>query len=176
MSGSTATLWRLLHEGDSPLFVVLYSSPAALDDVLETVRLMAPAEWRLTRAVDVEDAFTRPEIPLLLTPSDDASAVETLDGRREALLSRTVPAILFLLKDGLGEQKLRAAPGLASWIRGGVFDPEPAEIDLEQERARFAKLAGCPVQEWLEAWNRGEVPDTLDNSFLYQRALLLEEP
>jgi hypothetical protein len=176
MSGSTATLWRQLHEPDSPLSLVLYSSPAALNEVLETVRLVAPEEWKLIRTSDVEDAFVKPDVPLLLTPDNEAAAVLTLDGRREALLSRTAPAILFLLKDGSGEQQLRRAPGLASWLQGREFDPEPAQIDVEQERTRFTEIAGRSADEWLEAWGRGEIPDTLENSFLYQRALLLGSP
>jgi hypothetical protein len=175
VSGSTATLWRQLHEDGSPLSLVLYSSPAALDDVIETVRLVAPPDWTLVRTRDVEDAFARPDVPLLLTPEHEAAAVLTLDGRREALLPRAMPAILFLLKDGSGEQALRRAPGLASWLQGREFDPEPATLDVAEERVRFAEVAGRSPDEWLQAWGRGDIPDTLDNSLLYQRALLLGE-
>jgi hypothetical protein len=137
MSGSTATLLRQLHDVDCPLSLILYSSPAALEDVLETVRLIAPGGLNLARTRDVEDAFTKPDVPLLLTPDHEANAVATLDGRREALLDRTAPAILFLLKDGSGEQELRRSFGLASWLQGREFDPEPAQLDLERERERL---------------------------------------
>jgi hypothetical protein len=174
MSGSTATLWRHFHEG-APLSLALYSSPAALEEILETVRLVAPDETKLVRTRDVEDAFTKPDVQLLLTPDDEAAAVATLDGRRDALLDRAATAILFLLKGGSGEQELRRSYGLASWLQGREFDPEPAEIDVAQERARFGEITGRSPDAWLAAWNRGEIPDTLDNSFLYQRALLLGE-
>jgi hypothetical protein len=174
VSGSTATLWRQLHESGAPLSLVLYSSPAALDDVLETVQLVAPDGMKLLRTRDVEDAFARPDVPLLLTPDQEALAVATLDGRREALLERTATAILFLLKDGSGERELKGrAFGLASWLQGREFDPEPAEIDVAHERARFAEVTGRLPDAWLAAWGLGEIPDTLENSFLYQRALLL---
>ena len=82
---------------------------------------------------------------------------------------------LFLLKDGSGEQELRRAYGPASWLQGREFDPEPAAIDVEKERARFGEVTGRSPDAWLAAWTRGEIPDTLENSFLYQRALLLGE-
>src|SRR5205823_273993 len=101
------------------------------------------------------------------------AAVLALDGRREALLDRTAPAILFLLKGGSGEHELRKAFGLASWLQGREFDPEPEELDVERERERFAEIAGRSPDDWLQAWRRGEIADTLENSFLYQRALVI---
>jgi hypothetical protein len=175
VSGSTATLWRQLQEGDAPLSLVLYSSPAALEEVIETVRLVAPEALKLVRTRDVEDVFTKPGVSLLLTPDDELASVVTLDGRREALVDRTATAILFLLKDGSGERELRRAFGLASWLQGREFDPEPAQLHVEEERARFARDTGRSPDAWLAAHGRGEIPDTLENSFLYQRALLLGE-
>jgi hypothetical protein len=155
--------------------VVFYSSLAAREEVLETVRLVAPEEWQFVETASVEDAFSHPGAPLLLTPEDEAAAVETLDGRRDALVDRTAPAILFLLKGGSGERALRGAPGLASWLRNQEFDPEPPDMDLQAERARFETLVGQPLEGWLNAWRRGKIPDTLENNLRYQRALLLEE-
>jgi hypothetical protein len=174
VSGATGTLFRQLREG-APLCLVLYPNLGALDDLIETVRLVAPEHWELSRTADVEDAFHKGNAPLLLTPDNEAAAVRTLDGRREALVDREAPVILFLLKNGSGEQELKMAPGLASWLRESIYDPEPEEIDVEQERAQFEKIAGCSSRQWLEAWRRGEISDTLENSFLYQRALLLED-
>jgi hypothetical protein len=154
--------------------VVFYYSPTARSDGIETVRLVAPEAWHLVETDAVEDAFQKPDTPLLLLPDDEAAAVATLDGRREALQDRTKPAILFLLKGGSGERTLRDAAGLASWLRGKEFDPEPPELDVNAERLRFKTLAGRPVEAWLEAWRRGEIPDTLDNNLLCQQALLLE--
>ncbi len=174
MSGSTGTLWSLLHQ-NSPVCLVLYSSVGTLDDTIETVRLVAPTSWRPTRTTNVEDAFKKQDEPLLLTPDDEVSAILTLDGRREALVERSEPVVVFLLKGGSGEQSLRRAPNLASWLRDGIFDPEPAEIDVEQEQRRFVEVTGRSPRQWLDVWQRGEIPDTLDNNVLYQRALLLGE-
>ena len=173
MSGATGTLFRILQEG-TPLGLVLYPDLGALGDVIETVQLVAPESLRFIYTRDVEDAFTRLASPLLLTPDDEVATVRTLDGRREALLSREAPVILFLLKGGEGERALRHAPGLASWLQGRAFDPEPAVVELERERAAFEGLAGRTPRAFLAAWNQGELPDTLTNNLLYQRALLLE--
>lgn len=174
MSGSTGTLWALLHQ-KSPVGLVLYSSIGTLNDTIETVQLVAPSSWQPTRTTDVEDAFRKQDEPLLLTPDDEVAAIMTLDGRREALVDRTEPVILFILKGGGAEQALRWAPNLAGWLRDAVFDPEPAEIDLEQEQLRFAEETGRSPQQWLDAWRRGEIADTLDNNIIYQRAMLLGE-
>jgi hypothetical protein len=155
--------------------LVLYANVGTLEDTIETVRLVAPITWQPTRTTDVEDAFRKPDEPLLLTPVDEVEAIMTLDGRREALIDRTAPVVLFVLKGGSGEQALHGAPNLAGWLRDGTFDPEPAEIDVAEEQTRFAKIAGSSPRQWLEAWQRGEIPDTLDNNVLYQRALLLGE-
>jgi len=174
VSGSTGTLWGLLHQ-NSPVCLVLYSSIGTLDDTIETVRLVAPSLWRPTRTTDVEDAFRKQDEPLLLTPDDEVAAIMTLDGRREALIERAAPVIMFLLKGGSGEQALRRAPNLAGWLRDAIFDPEPGELDVEQEQCRFAEVTGRSPRQWLDAWQRGDIPDTLDNNVIYQRALLLGE-
>jgi hypothetical protein len=174
VSGSTGTLWRQFNEGE-PLCLVLYSSLGALEDTIETVQLVAPSSWTPMRTTDIEDAFRKLDEPLLLTPRDEVAAILTLDGRREALLGRTAPAFMFILKGGGAEKALRTAPGLASWLGGHVFDPEPAEIDVEHEQHRFETETGQSSQQWLAAWQHGEIPDTLDNNLLYQRALLLGE-
>ena len=173
MSGSTGTLWQQLRSG-APVCVILYSSLAALEEVFETVSLVAPPEWRLQRTQDVEDAFRLSDTPLLLAVENEAAAIDALDGRRDQLSDRSVPVILFLLKGGSGEGALRDAPGLASWTRGQAFDPEPEEIDVDEERTRFSEVTGLLPEAWLAAWRRGDIPDTLENNFLRQRALLLE--
>lgn len=177
MSGHTATLWRLIHEAEAPISLVLYSDPHHLEEVLAGVRLMAPDTWNLARTRLVEDAFSKLELPLLLTPADEAEAVATLDARRDALLSRTAPVLLFLLQDGAGEQRFRRAPFLASWLHGRVFDSEPQQIDIEVARKQFAAITRRSPEDWLEAWRRGEIPDAPDinpdGSFIYLRALFL---
>ncbi|MCC6554265.1 MAG: hypothetical protein IT372_14885 [Polyangiaceae bacterium] len=135
--------------------------------------LLAPEEWDIDRADDVEDAFRDPEIPLLLTTEDEAGAVEVLNGRRDQLEERSAPVILFLLKGGSGARALREAEGLESWVRGQQYDPESAEIDVDQERNDFKAATCLPPEEWLAAWRHGRIPDTLKNNFAYQRALLL---
>lgn len=173
MSGSTGTLWRQLRS-DSPLCVVLYSDLAELEEVIETVMLVAPIDWHMERSRDLEDAFRKPDTPLLLTVEHEAAAIEVLDGRRDQLTDRSAPAVLFLLKGGSAETALRYAPGLAGWLRGQAFDPEPDEIDEDLERERFRGETGQLPEEWLAAWRHGDIPDTLENNFIYQRALLLE--
>jgi hypothetical protein len=58
---------------------------------------------------DVADAFGDPGTILLLTlPTEkEEDAVLALDGRRDALLARTAPAVLFLLRGGGAEERLR---------------------------------------------------------------------
>jgi hypothetical protein len=141
VSGSTGTLWRQLHETGAPLSLVLYSSPAALEDVIETVHLVAPDELKLVRTRDVEDVFTQPDVPLLLTPDQEAAAVVRLDGRREALLDRTATAILFLLKDGSGERELRERAFELGGARMAARDRGPGPGARARPRAHRGEVA-----------------------------------
>jgi hypothetical protein len=174
MSGSSGVLWRILRSG-SPVAVVFYPESTTREAQLEEVELLAPPERKVIRAREVEAAFRDPEAIVLLTPDDEARAVEVLDLRREALRDRSAPAVLFLLADGGGERRLREAYALASWLRGREYDPTRAGgVDVSSAREAFRVRTGHMPEAWLDAWRRGALADTLDNNLLAQEALLLE--
>jgi hypothetical protein len=72
--------------------------------------MLAPEGRPLHETVAINDVFqpeSKDEV-LLITPADEVEAVRTLEGRREALLKREAPAILFLMQDGSAEHVLKA--------------------------------------------------------------------
>jgi hypothetical protein len=79
------------------------------------------------------------------------------------------------VRDGGGERALRDAAGLASWLRGNEYDPEPPPLDKEAECRKFEQREGRSPRQWVEAFRQGQIPDTLENNYRYQLALLLEE-
>jgi hypothetical protein len=173
VSASTGVLWRILREGN-PVAVIYYPESATREDLLEQAELMAPPERKILRASDIEAAFRDPEAIVLLTLDDEVGAVEALDQRREALLDRTAPVVLFLLCDGSGERRLQEAYALASWIRGREYDPtRTGNIDADSARRAFEERAGQTPEAWLEAWQADGLPDTLENNLLAHEALLL---
>jgi hypothetical protein len=176
VSDSTGTLWKILND-QSPVAVVFYSSHAAREDLLDLARLMAPSERPIRQTDNVDDAFRELDTILLLTPADEQAAVLTLDGRRDALRDRTAPVVLFLLRGGSADERLRTeAAGLESWLRGMEYDPERlTPLDLTSERTQFEQQTGQAPEAWLSAWRRGDIEDTLDNNLLAHRATLLEQ-
>jgi hypothetical protein len=174
VSTSTGTLWRILGEG-TPLAVVFYPELVTRQGLAEQVELVAPAGRRIVRANEVEAAFRDGDAIVLLLLDDEAGAVETLDRRRDELIDRTAPAVLFLLCDGSGEQKLRDAFALASWIRGREYDPTRAEpADVDAARCDFETATGRSPEAWLAMWRGGELPDTTENNLRAHEARLLE--
>jgi hypothetical protein len=173
MSNSTGVLWRILREGN-PVAVVFYPELITRDALIEEVKLLAPPERTVIQSSDVNAAFQNGDVIVLLTPDDQEAAVATLDRRREEMRDRTAPAVLFLLCDGSGEQRLREAFALASWLRGREYDPtRPQTIDTEAARRAFEERTGQKPEQWLAAWQAGELPDTLENNLLSHEALLL---
>jgi hypothetical protein len=174
VSASTGTLWRILGEG-TQLAVVYYPELITREALAEQVELLAPTDRRVVRATDVEDAFANRDAIVMLFVTDEAGAVETLNLRRDELIDRAAPAVLFLLCDGTGEQKLREAFALASWIRGREYDPTRAlPVDVEAGRIAFVDATGQTPEVWLDAWRRGELADTTENNLRAHEARLLE--
>jgi hypothetical protein len=174
VSSSTGVLWRILREGN-PVAVIYYPESATREALLEQVALLAPEDRSVIRARDVEAAFRDPDAIVLLTVDDEPGAVDLLNRRREELVDRTAPAILFLLCDGTGEERLREAFALASWLRGREYDPtRPDPIDAGAAREAFRERTGRSAEAWLSAWRAGALPDTLENNLLSHEALLLE--
>lgn len=174
MSVSTGTLWRILTEG-TQLAVIYYPEAITREALAEQVELLAPEGRRVVRATDVGAAFADRDAIVMLLVTDEAGAVETLNLRRDELIDRTAPAVLFLLCDGTGEQKLREAFALASWIRGREYDPTRAlPVDVEAARGDFVGATGWSPEAWLDAWRRGELADTTENNLRGHEARLLE--
>ena len=176
MRDSSAVLWRVLRANE-PLAVVLYSDPVARDEICSLVKLLAPPGTDIVRSNDTDDAFGEALASsiLLLTPSDEVDAVVTYEARREALINRRVPAILFLLRGGEAQRKLQDAPALTSWLRGDLIDPEALDtVDIGAERERFRAETGQSPEEWLAASSSAAV-DTLEANLLRHRARFLEK-
>jgi len=177
VSASTGDLLTRLG-GHDPVVIVFYRDHDSQTDLLELCELLAPSGAPTLRSGAVEDAF-RGEYKntiLLVTPADEVSAVRTLDGRREQLLDREAPTILFLLQGGSAESFYNTdAPALASIVRGLTYDPEPPpiETDLARRRAEFRQKHDRTPSEWVRAWRNDELPDTADNNLVAHEAWTL---
>ncbi len=177
MSASTGDLLTLLG-GHDPVGVVFYRDDESREDLLDLCEMLAPKDRVLRETDAVEDAFQDPGTLLLLTPADEVEAVRTLDGRREALLGRDAPAVLFLMQDGSAEHFLNEhAHALSSFLRGLTYDPEPPpnEAEIAERRASFERRHGRTADEWLEAWRRDEIDDTADNNLTTHEAWALRK-
>jgi hypothetical protein len=170
-----------LLAGRDPIGVVFYRDDESREDLLDLCEMLAPTDRQLVFADAVDDAFRREnnDVVLLITPIDEAEAVRTLEGRREELLDREAPAILFLMQDGSAERVLnRDAPALSSFLRGLTYDPEPPvnEREIDERRARFTEAHGRTPDEWLQAWEHDEIEDTANNNLTAQEAWPLRTP
>lgn len=175
MRDPIAETWAALTAGE-PLIVMHYGDFGLLDAAIDEVRSLIEAGADVARTEDIDDLFTRLDTYLLFTPLDEAAAVAELDGRRDALLARTVPAMLFLLRGGSGDDALRHAPGLASWVRQHTLDPEVvAAIDPEAERGAFEVATGQTPEAWLARFGDEDHPDDPKHSAWMFRAMLLAE-
>lgn len=146
--------------------------------VVGEVDSLVPASAHPVRAQDVESALAEPTRVVLLVPDNEREVVLGLDGSRERLLDRTQPVVLFLMRDGEGQQALAAeAPSLASWVGGRDVDVEDiAEIDPKVEREAFQAEHGCSPEQWLVGWRSGSVLRTNENYGTAFRAMFLQEP
>jgi hypothetical protein len=158
--------------------VVFYRDDESRENLVELARLLAPEHRPLRQTTAVEDSFeaTSKDTVLILTPVDEVEAVRTLEGRREALLDRSAPVVLFLMQGGSAETFLnQEAPGLTSFLRGLMYDPEPPinEVDLEERRVGFKEKYGRSPEEWFQAWRRDELDDTAENNLTAHEAWTL---
>lgn len=165
--------------GHDPVGVVFYRDDEAREDLVELCKLLSSTERPRRRSTTIEDVFRieNENVVLLLTPLDEAAAIRTLEGRREGLLAREAPAILFLMQDGEAERLLnRKAPALSSFLRGLTYDPEPPrdDEDLAKKRESFRERHAWEPDEWLRSWRRGEMEDTADNNLTAHEAWALQ--
>lgn len=177
MSSSTGVLWRILRE-NNPIAAVYYPELVTRTALIESLKLLAPPGLPVKEATEIDAAFADPDKIVVLLPDDEAEAVAVLDRRREELRDRTAPVVLFLLCDGSGEQRLRSAFALASWLRGREYDPERSQplesSEIAAARQEFIKRTGSSPEDWLERWRAGSVADTLANNLLSHEAMSLE--
>lgn len=177
MDGPYAALWRMAHAG-APLIVVIYTDPTArqewADEIEALLGQLGPPPEHVQTAGELLD---RPDVPVLVLvePESEPDLVDQLSVMRDRLVERSAPAALFLERDGPGLTLLASREALASFLQGLVVDPEEEEqVDVEAEKQRFHEATGHSLEDWLERYRAGDLPDTLDNSLTYLRALLLE--
>lgn len=172
MSASTGSLLTLLRGGD-PVAVVFYRDEDAREDLLGLCQVLAGKEIRRTDVVDDVFLPQNASVLLALTPVDEREAVRVLDGRREQLLVRSAPAVLFVLQGGSAEAALNSeAPALSNFLRGLTYDPTPPpdDIELATSREAFHLRHGRTPEEWLASWQEGELADTEENNFIAHEA------
>jgi hypothetical protein len=142
------------------------------------VESLAPTAARPIRAATVEEAIGAVDRMVLLVPADEREVVLDLDASRDRLLepARAHPVVLFLLRNGDGQQTLaKEAPSLWSWAAGSDADPEAlAEIDPAAERAAFEAKHGATPETWLARWRAGEIARSAESLSVAYRAMLLE--
>jgi hypothetical protein len=176
MRDSTGALWKLLRTG-RPLACVLYEDFAAREALVELSYLIAPNEYEVRRTEELEESVhpDQENTVVLFVPHNEIEAIRGLDARRETLLRRTAPLVLFLLRRGSGLQELAVRRGLATLLREQEIDPD--EIDratTELERSRFASELRQTPEEWLLSWREGQKADSPENNLILHQALLLE--
>lgn len=172
-----ATVLAKALQSGRPLVIVFYEEPASRDRLIEDIEMLAPEGVELRRSSRVEEAFSTDSVLLVLTPADERKAVELLEGGRELMRGRNLPAVLFLLRGGEAEHALAELPALASWSHGVQVDAERAgEVDPEAERASFQQEVGRSPEEWLAEYRSGRITDTAENLLHVHRALFLERP
>jgi len=148
--------------------------------LVDRVESLVTESARPIRTASVEQAISEHNRLVLLIPTDERSTVLDMDGQRDRLLDeeapRTYPVVLFLTRDGDGQRALaEEAPSLASWVRGNDTDPEElAEIDVDEERAKFTNEHGKSPEAWLEAWRAGVISRTPRHFSAAFWAMLLE--
>lgn len=136
-------------------------------------------ERKPVRVGSVDEALAEPHRLALLVPVDERETVLDLDGSRDRCDAeddpRTQPIVLFLFRDGAGQEALAHAISLSGWVRGSTPDPEAmAEVDEPAERARFESRTGETPESWLRGWRQGTTVRTAENCATAFQALLLE--
>lgn len=166
----------LLHAIDQaePIAVILYPDTGVRAELIEEIEDLRPLDWQ--RITDPSDLFAAPDRPTLLLPPDEAGCVRLIEGRREQLLDRKGPILLFLLRGGSGLEALTDSPALKSWVIGKEVDPEAlATIDPKAARSEFETQHGQTPEEWLADWRAGRLRETTSNHAIAHWALLLEQ-
>lgn len=164
---------------DDPLLVVLYGYEQQRQDLLEQVPLLLPPGTPIRVVHDPDEMFSDGSTVLLLTPFDELEALRVIEGRREGLLDRQRPAVLFLLRGGSAMKHLSSveSAGLLSWLRGRIIDVDRVDqIDAPRARARFTQLTGRVPEDWLKDWYHGALDDTEQNQALFHQASLISAP
>jgi hypothetical protein len=167
--------------GPDPIGVVFYRDDETRGDLLELCGLLAPVGIPLRRTAAISDAFTEADKGTLLlvvleNPIAEMDAIRTLEGRREKLLDREAPALVFLMQGGSAEDILnRDAPAISSFLRGLTYDPEPPPNleDLAERRVSFEKEHGRTPDEWLASFRRDEIEDNAENNLTAHEAWVL---
>lgn len=175
MSDPAGALWNALHGGATPIVLVYFPDWGAREATAAAVASFAAPGWEVQRVRTVEAALDHRGGLVLLLPDDEVSAVDALDGLRDAFQDWEVPLVLFLMRAGDGARRLAGSVSLAGWIRGNDVDPdEAAALDPEAERAAFEAQTGETVEEHLRRVRAGEVPGGAAAVARRFRAMLLE--
>lgn len=175
MRGPAATMSRVLLS-NIPLAVVIYTDALQREELLSDMETLA-RDVPVLRSTRFEDLFEVFDKLVVFSPANELEAVGTLAARRDQLLERQVPAVLLLMRGGVGLSALteETCSGLASWVQGSELDPDMlATVDIEAERERFRIETGLTPREWLEAAKEGRVADSAHERFLTGRARFLE--
>lgn len=170
---STSSLLHAVAHAD-PLAVVIYPDTEERAHLLDEIRDLRGGDWRTL--TDPEALFDAADGPTFLLPPDEGGCVRLLERRREMLVDREGPIILFLLRGGSGQDALRDAPALKSWVLGKETDPLALEaVDVDAARADFERATGQPPDVWLRAWRAGDIEETTAHHALAHQALLIED-
>lgn len=157
--------------------VVVYQDLSHQQDLIDLLSLLKPKERSLIIADNLDSALKNLDDIVIVIASAEPTAVQELDGRREAFMERTAPAVLFLQAGGEAIKLLQQSYSLFSWIRGNrLIDPNELDSINETEAGAdfLQKSGGLSPKEWLEKWRAGSVPDTQENAFILHCALMLE--
>lgn len=166
----------LLHAVDhaDPIAIVIYPDTGIRAELIDEIEDLRPRDWH--RVTDPTTLFAPPDRPTLLLPPDEAACVHLLEGRREQLVDRQHPILLFLLRGGSGLAALADSPALKSWVIGKEVDPEAlATIDPRAAREAFTEQHGQSPEAWLDDWRAGNIVETTSNHAVAHRARLLEQ-
>lgn len=169
---STSSLLHAVRQAE-PLAVVIYPDSEQRAHLMDEIVDLHGDEW--VSLTDPTALFTADDRPTFVLPADEGACVRLLERRREALVDREGPIVLFLLRGGTGQDALRDTPALKSWILGKEVDPLALEdVDLDVARGDFRRLTGHTAAEWLRAWRAGSIAETTEAHALAHRALLIE--
>ena len=119
MRDSAATLRKVIT-GNEPVAIVLARDSTARGELIEFLNVLMPAGEEPFLTSDAAELFDRATFDkvVLITPVDESAALSLFERRRDELVDRTRPGILFLLRDGEAMKLLPRFAAIASWLRG----------------------------------------------------------